>query len=148
MQSKHKRFQHITTMKSPEEIVGIMLEKDAFSKWMNLSVHSLGLGFCELSTTVHSEMLNGFEILHGGISYSLSDSALAFASNSRGNKCLSIETSISHIRPAILGDVLTAKAKEIHRGKTTGIYAVEITNQENKLISLFKGTVHISQDCW
>lgn len=135
-------------MKSPEEIVGIMLEKDAFSMWMNLSVHSLGLGFCELSTTVHTEMLNGFEILHGGISYSLSDSALAFASNSRGNKCVSIETSISHIRPAKLGDVLTAKAKEMHRGRTTGIYEVEITNQENKLISLFKGTVHISQDCW
>lgn len=135
-------------MKSPEEIVGIMLEKDAFSKWMNLTVHSLGLGFCELSTTVHSEMLNGFEILHGGISYSLSDSALAFASNSRGNQCVSIETSISHIRPAKLGDTLTARAKEVHRGKTIGIYEVEIINQENKLISLFKGTVHISQDCW
>ena len=61
-------------------------------------------------------MLNGFQILHGGISYSLSDSALAFASNSYGNKCVSIETSISHTRPAKLGDILIATCKEIHRG--------------------------------
>jgi acyl-CoA thioesterase len=93
-------------------------------------------------------MLNGFEILHGGISFSLSDSALAFASNSNGNKCVNIETSISHIRPAKLGYVLTTKAKEMHRGRSTEIYEVEITNQDNNLISLFKGTFHISQNCW
>ena len=93
-------------------------------------------------------MLNGFAILHGGISYSLSDSALAFASNSYGNKCVSIETSISHLRQAKIGDILTAKCTELHRGKTIGIYEVIIANQDHKKISIFKGTVHISQDFW
>jgi len=125
-----------------------MLGQDAFSLWMGIEVISTKKGFCELSATVKKDMLNGFAILHGGISYSLSDSALAFASNSYGNKCVSIETSISHVRPAKIGDILTAKCTELHRGKTIGIYEVIITNQDHKKISIFKGTVHISQDFW
>ncbi len=135
-------------MKSPEEITSMMLSNDLFSKWMGVEIVSIKEGFCELTTTVKEEMLNGFAILHGGISYSLSDSALAFASNAHGNKCVSIETSISHVRPAKNGDILTAKCSELHRGKTIGIYQVTITNQDQKKISLFKGTVHITQDFW
>lgn len=135
-------------MKSPKEITSMMLKNDAFSSWMGIEILSIKEGFCELSATVKKEMLNGFEILHGGISYSLSDSALAFASNSYGNKCVSIETSISHVRPAKIGDILTAKCTELHRGKTIGIYEVIITNQDHQKISIFKGTVHISPDFW
>jgi acyl-CoA thioesterase len=135
-------------LKTPEEITSLMLGQDAFSLWMGIEVISTEEGFCELSATVKKDMLNGFAILHGGISYSLSDSALAFASNSYGNKCVSIETSISHVRPAKIGDILTAKCTELHRGKTIGIYEVIITNQDQKKISLFKGTVHINQDYW
>ena len=135
-------------MKSPKEITSMMLKNDAFSSWMGIEILSIKEGFCELSATVKKEMLNGFEILHGGISYSLSDSALAFASNSYGNKCVSIETSISHVRPAKIGDILTVKCTELHRGKTIGIYEVIITNQDHQKISIFKGTVHISPDFW
>ena len=135
-------------MKTPEEIVSTMLENDAFSQWLGVKVESIGLGTCTLSSTIHGQMLNGFHILHGGISYSLADSALAFASNSYGFKCVSIDTSISHLRPAQLGDTLVATAIERHRGKTVGIYEVTVTNQERKNIALFKGTVHISKDIW
>ncbi len=135
-------------MKTPSEIVALMMENDAFSKWMGVEVLEVKEGTCTLQLQVGPEMLNGFFITHGGISYSLSDSALAFASNSRGNKCVSIETSISHIRPTKTGDVLTAAAVEKHRGKTIGIYEVTVTNQENKTVALFKGTVHISGDTW
>lgn len=135
-------------MKSPKEIVAIMLEKDAFSNWMGLEVISIEIGTCELSATINNNMLNGFDILHGGISYSIADSALAFASNSYGYKCVSIETSISHIRPAKTGDVLHAKAIEMHRGRSIAIYEISVTNQENKKIALFKGTVHISKELW
>ena len=93
-------------------------------------------------------MLNGFDILHGGISYSLSDSALAFASNSRGNKCVSVETSISHLKPVYDNETLRVVSNEIHRGKSIGIYEVDIFNQQNELISKFKGTVSISKDTW
>lgn len=135
-------------MKSPEEIVAIMLEKDKFSKWIGIKLLSVSAGSCEIVTTVHAEMLNGFEILHGGLSYSLSDSALAFASNSYGYKCVSIESSISHLRPVKLGEELTAFAKEINRGKTLAIYEVTILNQNFKKVSHFKGTVHISEEIW
>lgn len=135
-------------MKTPEEIVKIMMEKDAFSKWMQISIMSIENGGCVMQSTVHKEMLNGFGIAHGGISYSLSDSALAFSSNAYGFQCVSIETSISHIRPVFENDVLTVTCKEIHRGNTLGIYTVEIINQDFDLVSKFKGTVNISQKAW
>ena len=135
-------------MKSPEEIVKLMLDHDLFSKWMEVSIDQLSLGSCRLSCTTHKEMLNGFHILHGGITYSLSDSALAFASNSYGYKCVSVETSISHIAPVREGEKLTINCHEVHRGRTIGIYSVDIFNDANKLVSKFKGTVHISNDIW
>lgn len=135
-------------MKTPQEIVAIMMERDAFSKWLAISVEEIKLGSCTLQTTITNEMLNGFDIAHGGISYSIADSALAFASNSYGTKCVSIETSISHTRPTKLGDQLTAIATELHRGRKIGIYEVIVTNQEKKTIALFKGTVHISKEIW
>lgn len=135
-------------MKTPREIVDLMIQNDAFSKWMQVEVIGIDKGTCTLNLAVTSEMLNGFFITHGGISYSLSDSALAFASNSRGNKCVSIETSISHVRPTKEGDQLTAVAIEKHRGKTIGIYEVTVVNQEEKTVALFKGTVHISSEIW
>ena len=135
-------------MKTPEEIVHLMLAKDAFSKWMHIEIMELGLGFNKLKCTINKEMLNGFEILHGGITYSLSDSSLAFAANSYGYKCVSIESSISHIRPAFAGDTLYITGSEIHRGKSIAIYSVTILNQLGKLISKFKGTVNISEEIW
>ena len=135
-------------MLTPSQIVSTMLEKDAFSQWLGITINKIELGTCILSCQVKEEMLNGFQILHGGISYSIADSALAFASNSYGNKCVSIETSISHTRTAKPGDILTATCKEINRGRTIGIYEVAVTNQDQKLIAIFKGTVSISVDTW
>ena len=125
-----------------------MMEKDAFSQWLNLSVKSIEKGNCVLECVIHENMLNGFGIAHGGISYSLSDSALAFSSNAYGYQCVSIETSISHIRPVHVNDVLTVICEEVHRGKTIGIYSIEIKNQDLKLVSKFKGTVNISRNMW
>ncbi len=125
-----------------------MMEKDHFSQWMGVKILEIGIGHCILRATVEEKMLNGHHVLHGGITYSLSDSALAFASNSRGNKCVSIETSISHIRKCNPGDTLTFIAKEIHRGRTIGIYEIEGVNHENKKVSHFKGTVHVSPEIW
>lgn len=135
-------------MKQPEEIVKLMLSKDAFSNWMNLEVTNLGLGFCSIECTVTEQMLNGFQIAHGGIAYSLSDSALAFGANSRGHKCVSIETSIAHLSPVYKGDLLKAVCSEVHRGKTFAIYSVKVFNQKNEQISNFKGTVNISHEVW
>jgi acyl-CoA thioesterase len=93
-------------------------------------------------------MLNGFDILHGGITYSLADSALAFASNSHGRMAVSIETSISHIESCVVGDVLTAVAEEANCRNTVGIYQVTVTNQNNTTVALFKGTVYRTKKQW
>jgi acyl-CoA thioesterase len=135
-------------VKSPEEIVQLMLQKDAFSKWMNVIVRDISLGNCTLEMKVSSDMLNGFEILHGGLSYSLCDSALAFAANSYGYKCVSIETSISHLKPVGPEDTLQAQPTELHRGRSIGVYEVTVSNQLNEKVALFKGTVHISKEIW
>lgn len=129
-------------------IVQKMMEKDAFSQWMNIEVIEIKTGFCKLRVTVLPEMVNGFNIAHGGIAYSISDSALAFAANAHGKQCVSIETSISHVRTAKINDVLTATCTEMNRGRTIGIYQVVVTNQEDKKVALFKGTVHISDRIW
>ncbi len=132
----------------PLEIVQKMMDGDAFSKWLGVEIVAIDRGSCTLSLTLNEEMVNGFNIAHGGISYSLADSALAFASNAYGQKCVSIETSISHTRPTQIGDTLTATCRELNRGKTVGVYEVTVLNQHNKTIALFKGTVFISNDVW
>lgn len=93
-------------------------------------------------------MLNGFSILHGGITYSLADSALAFASNAHGIKAVSIETSISHVEACKEGDVLTAIAEEKHLTNKTGVYYVTVLNQDQKQVALFKGTVYRTGKPW
>ncbi len=135
-------------MLTPKQIVEKMMSKDAFSIWLGVKVLNIKLGTCTLQCSIKDDMLNGFEILHGGISYSLADSALAFAANSYGFQCVSIETSISHTRPAKIGDTLIATCTEINRGKRIGIYEVRVENQDKKLIAYFKGTVNVSENVW
>ncbi len=124
------------------------MSKDLFSQWLGISVLDSGLGTCRLQLTVRKEMVNGFGIAHGGITYCLSDSALAFASNSYGQQAVSVETSISHTAKVSEGDVLTAEAKELSRSKKIGFYEVSIRNQENKIVSHFKGTVYVTEKNW
>lgn len=133
---------------TPKEIVDEMMRLDAFSQWLGISVDVIEEGHCELSCVVTDQMLNGHQIAHGGITYSLSDSALAFASNAHGFKAVSIETSISHLYSVGQGDTLRVVCEESYRGRTVGIYQVSVFNQDEKLVSRFKGTVHISEDVW
>lgn len=134
--------------KSTTEIIDLMMDKDAFSQWMGIERISETEGEVQLRMVVREDMLNGFGILHGGISYSLADSAFAFASNSCGRKSVSIETSISHLKKLFPGDLLLATAKKISSSHKTGLYGVNITNQNNDLVAVFKGTVYISSEEW
>ncbi|HEY4208164.1 MAG TPA: hotdog fold thioesterase, partial [Puia sp.] len=105
--------------------------------------------YCRLQMVVRPEMCNGFGIAHGGITYSLADSALAFASNSKGQHAVSIETSISHIRPLQAGDGIIATAKEVSAGNKISIYEVRVEKEDdNELAALFKGTVYRKVEEW
>ena len=125
-----------------------MFDQDAFSQWLGIEIIEVSKGYCQLKMTVRKEMLNGFQIAHGGIAYSLADSALAFASNSNGQKSLSVETSISHTVSIKDGDQLTATTEELSLSDKIGVYIITITNNENQEIAYFKGTVYRTSKEW
>jgi acyl-CoA thioesterase len=130
------------------KVVNRMYDHDWFSQWLGIERIEVKTGRCVLRMIVRKEMLNGFAIAHGGITYSLADSALAFASNSHGRMAVSIETSISHTEPVKENDILIAVAEEISLTNKIGIYNITITNQENKKVALFKGTVYRTAKDW
>ncbi|MGY8988582.1 MAG: PaaI family thioesterase, partial [Flavobacteriales bacterium] len=131
-----------------KKVVDKMMGGDAFSQWLGIEVLEITTGFCKIQMKAREEMTNGFDIAHGGIAYSLADSCLAFAANSKGVQAVSIETSISHTQKVISGDVLTATTKEINKNKKTGLYYITITNQNNIEIAHFKGTVYLTGKEW
>lgn len=135
-------------MNLSKKVVAKMMNGDAFSHWLGIEVVEVSEGFCKLKMIVRDEMMNGFNIAHGGIAYSLADSCLAFAANSDGIQWLSIETSISHTKKVESGDVLTATSKGIKNSNKTAMYDIAITNQHNIEIAQFKGTVYRTSKEW
>ena len=133
---------------SASAIVDKMYEDDLFSKWLGINILEKEIGKSKLVMTIRQEMLNGFGVAHGGITYSLADSALAFASNSQGRESMSIETSISHTKPCQVGDVLTAEAVEESLSYKIAVYHISVKNQNNEIVALFKGTVYRTSKNW
>ena len=131
-----------------KKVVNKMISGDAFSQWLGIKIIKINEGNCTLEMTVRDEMTNGFHIAHGGIAYSLADSALAFAANSYGIQAVSVETSISHTKKVKSGDMLTASSKEINKSSKTALYYITITNQNKEEIAHFKGTVFRTGKEW
>lgn len=125
-----------------------MYDQDAFSRWLGIERLEVAAGRCVLRLTVRPEMTNGFGIAHGGITYSLADSALAFASNAQGRRAVSVDTAISHLQSARAGDVLTATAEEDHLGNRMAFYRVTVVNQDGGKVALFKGVVYRTGEEW
>jgi acyl-CoA thioesterase len=125
---------------SPEKVVRHMYEKDLFSQWLGLEIIEVKEGYSKTQMSVRKEMLNGLGIVHGGIAFSLADSTFAFACNNRNVLSVALDTSINFLKPVQVGDVLTAETKELHNGKSTGLYQITITNQNGHTVAVFKGT--------
>ena len=135
-------------MNLAKKVVDKMMGGDAFSQWLGIEVLEVAEGFCKLKMTIRDEMTNGFNIAHGGITYSLADSCLAFAANSDGIQSLSVETSISHTKKVMSGETLIAKTQEISKDDKNVVYKINITNQNNIEIAHFKGTVYRTEREW
>ncbi|MBD0367036.1 MAG: hydroxyphenylacetyl-CoA thioesterase PaaI [Flavisolibacter sp.] len=127
-------------MSTPTAVVQYMMQKDLFSQWLGIEVIEIREGYSKIQMTLREEMINGFEVIHGGITFSLADSAFAFACNNRNNLSMALDTSITFTKTIKPGDVLTAEANEIHNGRNTGLYLITITNQKGEQVALFKGT--------
>jgi len=123
-----------------EAVVSHMMENDFFSQWMGVEILEVKEGYSKIKMTIRQEMVNGFGIVHGGIPFSLADSAFAFACNNRNNLSVALDVTITFMKAVNVGDVLTAEAKEIHNGRSTGVYLIHVTNQKNEQVALFKGT--------
>jgi acyl-CoA thioesterase len=122
-----------------QQVVNHMMQHDAFSNWLGIEVLDVQEGYSKIKMTVRQEMVNGFGIAHGGIAFSLADSAFAFACNNRNNLSVALDTSINFLKAVNVGDELLAEAKEIHNGKSTGVYLITISNQHQEIVAHFKG---------
>ncbi len=123
------------------KVVEKMMADDAFSQWLGIEVVNIKPGYAELQMKVRKEMVNGFNVTHGGIAFSLADSALAFASNSYGRVALALENNISYMKKVMPGDLLTAKTDELSLGNRIAVYNIAITNQDDEKVATFRGTV-------
>jgi acyl-CoA thioesterase len=125
---------------TPSSISHHMLRLDKFSQWLGIEIMEVREGYCMAKMKLREEMINGLGVVHGGIAFSLADSAFAFACNNRNNLSLALDTSINFTKPLMPGDELVAEANELHNGKSTGVYLVTLYNQNNVQVGLFKGT--------
>ena len=126
----------------------LMFANETFIKWLGIEILEVGVSFCKIKMTVREDMTNGHGTAHGGISYSLADSCFAYCSNSLGKKAMSIETSISHTRPAFVGDVLTVTSNLENVSKSLAIFTISVVNQNDKIVAFFKGTVFRKDEDW
>lgn len=122
------------------EVVEHIVKNDFFSRWMGVRIEEIKEGYSRISMSIREEMVNGIGIVHGGIPFSLADSAFAFACNNRNSLSVALDCSITFTKSIHPGDTLTAEAQEIHNGRSTGVYVITITNQDNQQVALFKGT--------
>ena len=119
-----------------------MLELDYFSKWMGIELIESRYHYSKIKMQLRREMMNGFGIAHGSITFALADSAFAFACNSEGKITVALDVSISFPKSGKEGDTLIAEAKEINNTNKTGLYLIEVRNQHSEMVALFKGTCY------
>ena len=127
---------------TPSDIVSFLLKNDPFSRWLGVKIVEAETGRCKIECRIRDEMLNGFNIAHGGVLFSLADTALAFSAATYGTVSLTIDNSISITKKSLSGNVLTAESKAVNLTKKTGVFDVRVRNEENESIAFMKGTVY------
>ncbi|WP_338376251.1 hotdog fold thioesterase [uncultured Flavobacterium sp.] len=124
-----------------------MLSQDAYSQWLGIEILECEIGRCKLAMKVRPEMLNSMQKAHGGITYSLADTAFGFAANTHGKFAVSIETSINHIEAVNEGDYLVAESVIEKVNNKLGFNIIEV-KRNGELVALFKGVVYRTQKEW
>jgi acyl-CoA thioesterase len=124
-----------------ESVVRLMMARDEFSRSLGMSIVEVAPRRSTCRLTVRPDMMNGFGVCHGAVTYALADSALAFACNTHGRVTMAIENSIGYPAAVSIGDVLTAVAVEDSATNRLGFYTVRVTNQNGTVVAMFRGTV-------
>ena len=128
-----------------ERVVEGMLAQDTFTRWLGAEVTHIAPGAAVLRMRVRGDMLNGFGVCHGGVTFSLADSALAFAANTHGRVTMSIENAIGYPAPVREGALLTATAERETANGPLAFYRVDVTSDAGELVGRFRGTVYMTK---
>lgn len=130
---------HVTPQDRARKSAEAMWADDAASKWMGMQIIAVDAGTAMLSLVVQPHHCNGHGMCHGGVTFTLADSAFAFACNSRNQVTVAQSNAITYLAPAHLGDTLAATAHEVSLSGRNGIYDVRVTNQDSVVIAEFRG---------
>ncbi len=129
----------VDTLALAKAAAEVMWREDNASKWLGMKVEEVRPGYARLSMTVTANMVNGHNLCHGGLIFTLADSTFAFACNSHNQRAVAAGCAIEFLAPAFLGDVLTAEGVEQALRGRTGVYDMKVTNQKSELIAVFRG---------
>jgi len=124
---------------TPSDVALHILKEDRFSRWLGIELMESGEGYSKITMKIREEMVNGIGIVHGGVTFSMADTAFALACNSHNRRSVALDTSINFLKAVHAGDELIAEAREVHNGRTTGLYEIDIQNQNAELVARFKG---------
>jgi acyl-CoA thioesterase len=131
-----------------ERTAQIIERDDRVCRWLGMKLLEVRPGYARLAMTVTDKMVNGQNVCHGGMIFSLADSSFGFACNSHNQHALAASCSIDFLSPAVLGEELTAEASETAHAGRTRIYDVRVTNQEGKLVAVFRGKSATVKGTW
>ncbi len=129
------------------DIPNKMLSLDPYSQWLGIEILDIKIGRCKVGLTIRKEMLNSMDKAHGGITYSLADTAFGFSANTHGKYAVSIETSINHIEALYEGDYIIAESVIEKVNDKLGFNIVEVKRGE-EIVALFKGVVYRTNKDW
>jgi phenylacetic acid degradation protein PaaD len=128
--------------RTAERAVEALWRGDAASRGLGMIIESCAPGRATVTMPVRADMVNGHRICHGGLIFALADSAFAFACNSYGDNTVAAGASIDFLAPGREGDVLRAVAFERWRAGRSGLYEIEVRNQRDEMVALFRGRSH------
>ena len=134
--------------KEMHPIVAQMMESDTMSQWLGIEVLESAPGVCRCRLIVRDDMVNGFGIAHGAITYALADSTLAFAVNAQGRHAVSVTSTIQHLAPVMLGDVIESQAIMRSEGQRVVHVDVEVTNQRGERVAWLTATGYKRSTSW
>ena len=127
---------------TPTETANYILSQDFFSQWMGVKLIEIRENYCLIEMPIRQEMINGLKTVHGGVTFSFAESALAFSSNNTGNVAVALNCMINFTKAVRLGDVLIAESILMADTRKTAVYDITITNQHKIVVASFRGTVY------
>lgn len=139
MERQVTQTQELEVPLDPDWAATYMAASDNAKEHFGMTIEHLERGHAIISMPVRKEMTNGFEITHGGVVFTLADTAFAYACNETKDQTVASGADVSFLRPTFLGDTLTAEGRRVSRAGRNGLYDVTVTDQNGQVVAQFRG---------